>query len=64
MEAVAIRELHWEKLQRHLLRSRVDGILYLGGPKKLAKAYLECFQAIATSTVNVCDAIELALRAQ
>lgn len=57
-KAVSNREYMIGLLENHLLRCRVDGILYMDGPKKQFAKYLEIFGKIVKSTLDVCEKIK------
>eukprot|EP00944_MAST-04C_sp_MAST-4C-sp1_P015077 g15077.t1 len=57
-KAVSNREYMIHLLEDHLLRCRVDGILYMDGPKRQFAKYLELFGKIVKATLNVCEKIK------
>jgi hypothetical protein len=58
MKAVSNREYMVGLLENHLLRCRVDGILYMDGPKRQFAKYLEIFGKIVEATLTVCEKIK------
>ena len=58
MKAVAVREHYVDKLANVLKRSRVEGVLYMGGPKFLFEAYLELFTNICKATCHTVETID------
>ena len=57
-KAVSNREYMIHLLEYHLLRCRVDGILFMDGPKRQFAKYLELFGKIVKATLNVCEKIK------
>jgi hypothetical protein len=57
-QAVALREMAIGELEQHMIRARVDGVLYMNGPKNQFSKYLKLFKKITSSTIAVCEAIQ------
>ena len=58
IKAVSNREYMIHLLESHLLRCRVDGVLFMDGPKRQFARYLEIFGKIVKATLNVCEKIK------
>ena len=58
MTAVAVREHYIKMLTDTLQQSRVQGILYKGGPKYLFEEYLKIFKDICLSTIHCIEMID------
>ena len=58
MKAIAVREHYVNLLEETLKNSRVEGVMYRGGPKYLFEFYLSLFSNLCKATVNVVEAID------
>jgi len=56
-QAVAHRELCISNLEQHMVRCRVDGTLYMNGPKNQFAKYQMLFHKITAATLDVCEAV-------